>query len=84
MNLSRRAYSAIYGLLNMYSIPPGGSKSVTSRVLADFAVRASEANRLAMRILIEVPPHCDKDPEDMKELLARAEEMLAARERGEL
>lgn len=73
MRISRRAFNAVYGLLQIGTAPPGGSASVMPEALAAFAARVSQANKLAARILAEVPPHADKDPADLAEQLAEAE-----------
>ena len=77
MRISPKVFDAINGLLQVGMAPPGGTSSVTPAALSHFAARVAQANRLASHILGEVPPHADKDPRDIVELVAEAETLIA-------
>jgi hypothetical protein len=77
VRLSARTFDVVYALVQVGAARPGGGASVTPGALGAWATRVARANRLAGQILAEVPPHVDRDPADLEDLLAEGEALLA-------
>ena len=72
MYLSNKVFNALYDLIRRNAQMPGAFQTITPAILAQYAKQSSEDCRLAMSIMQQVPPHADKDPSDMEDLLAQA------------
>lgn len=74
MKINRRTFVALCRLVNSCTAPPSaGLGSTTTLALAQYADMAGRRSSLALRILHELPPHADREPEELLELLAMAE-----------
>lgn len=77
MHLAVATHNALYALVNACTAPPrGGTQSTTVAALAAHAERSGRLSRLALSILAEIPPHADKDPESLAELLRVVDEEI--------
>ena len=80
VKMPARVWHVLYELDSRNTAPLAGLQTTTGDDLRRRAEQARADCSLMLSILVELPPHADKDPLDMEDLLLAADATLEVRD----